>query len=239
MSDEAIIAREAFNLVTSPYGRVWPVRAEKPLPEVDTRSYALRRFREFLSLLRFRRAGAVGAKSIEFRVPIENIHTEQPDDVKDLKFPGIAIVPGKGTSEPIGLGPPKILEETWNVYGEGSVLVQSGEYSEDFIVEVWGSQRAERRALLAGISAALRSADDSYSVRMKLPEYFDRVVSFWLNGQMHIDDPDVVRGRRRGHLFVGMCLAEVQLINAVKLRPTTVLTDCGEEVVVDVVTDQP
>jgi hypothetical protein len=235
MADEGLIAHEAFDLVTSPYGRVWPVRAEKPLPATDTRTIVLRRFRQFLSLLRFRRPGNAPGQTIEFRVPAENIHIEQPDNVKELRFPGIAILPGRGTSEPIGLGPPKVLEDTWNVYGADTVLVQQGEYTEDFTVEVWGSQRAERRALIAGISAALRSADDSYSTRIKLPEYYDRVCEFWLSGQQHIDDPDVVRGRRRGHLFVGMRVAEVQLINAVGFKSVGVdLEACNVDVDVSV-----
>ena len=229
-----LIAEEAFGLVTDPWGTVWPPRARQPLPDTDTRTIALRRFRQFLSLLRFRRAGKENCPPIEFRVPIENIHIEQPDDVVDLKFPAIAIVAGKGVSEPIGLGPPKVLEPTYNVFGQGTVLVQQGEYSEAFIVEVWGSQRAERRALIAGISAALRSSSDSYSVRMALPEYYGCIASFWLDGQQHIDDPDVVRGRRRGQLLVGMCVPEVELINAVQLHPSVTVTECGPEVQLDI-----
>lgn len=230
MPDEGLLAKEASQLVTSPYGRVWPVRAERPLPDTDTRTIGLRRLCEFFSLLRFQRRGTIPGQVIEFRVPIENIHMEQPDAVKELKFPAIGILPGHGTSEPMGLGPAKVLVDTYNLYKNGTVLVKQGEYLEDFIVEVWGTHRAERRALIAGISAALRSADDSYSTRIRLPEYYDQIVEFTLNGQQHIDDPDVVRGRRRGFLFVGMRLAEVQLINVNEMNPFLRLTDCGVEV---------
>ena len=230
MADEHLLATESFQLCVSPYGRVWPVRAEKPLPDTDTRTIGLRRLAQFLSLLRFQRRGTVPGYPIEFRIAPENIHIEQPDSEKELKFPAIGILPGRGTSEPLGIGPAKVMEKTWNQYGNGTVLVMQGEYIEDITIEVWGTHRAERRALVAGISAALRSSDDSYSTRIRLPEYYDQVVSFSLDGQQHIDDVDVVRGRRRGFLFVRMRLPEVQLINVNPLNPFVLVQDVGEDV---------
>lgn len=217
---------EAADLIQHPFGRVWPYRPPQPLPDTDVRTIGLRRFREFLSVLRFMRVGNTPTQPIEYRLPLTSIHIEQPDAVVELPFPGVGILPGRGVSEPIGLGPPKPLEETLDVYGAGTILVQQGEYTETFTVEAWGSHRAERRSLLAGISAALRLSEDSYSTRITMPAYFDRVVEFWLDGQQHIDDPDVVKGRRRGHLFVGMRLAEVQLVNATTMQPLVALASC-------------
>lgn len=233
MADEHLLATESFQLCVSPYGRVWPVRAEKPLPDTDTRTIGLRRLAQFLSLLRFNRRGTIPGQPIEFKVAPENIHIEQPDSEKELKFPAIGILPGRGSTEPMGIGPAKVLEETWNQYQLGTVLVLQGEYIEDITIEVWGTHRAERRALIAGISAALRSSDDSYSTRIRLPEYYDQVVSFSLEGQQHIDDADVVRGRRRGFLFVTMRLPEVQLINVNPLNPFVLVEDVGTHVAVD------
>jgi hypothetical protein len=230
MADNSLLATEAFLLATSPYGRVWPVRAEQALPDTDTRTIGLRRLAQFFSLLRFQRRGDRPGQTIEFRVPSDNIYIEQPDNIAELKFPSIGILPGRGTSEPLGLGPAKVLEETWNEFKLGTVLVQQGEYTEDFTVEVWGNTRAERRALVAGISAALRSADDSYSTRILLPEYYNQIVAFTLNSQQHIDDVEVVRGRRRGHLFVNMRLPEVQLINVSEMNPFLQLAECGVDV---------
>jgi hypothetical protein len=150
---------------------------------------------------------------IPFQVPIANILIEQPDDPKVLKFPSIAFLPGVGSNEPIGLGPPKIMEETVDKFGDGTALVLASEFSEVFIVEVWASTRAERRALVAGISVALRSVEESYSTRIMLPDYYDQIAEFWLVETRYIDDPDVVRGRRRAHLMVGMRVPEVHLTN--------------------------
>jgi len=125
------------------------------------------------------------------------------------------------------------LEESWNVYAPGTVLVLLGEYSEQITVEVWGSHRAERRALLTGIARGLRASSDTYPIRIRLPEHYDRTAEFWLEAGQHIDDPDVVRGRRRGHLFVNMRASEVQLVNVVTMRPYVMLAACGVEVAVD------
>ena len=215
---------------TSPFGRVWPPRAEEPTPAVDARTHALRRFRQFLSLLRFNRTDQ-GSHVIPFQVPIANILIEQPDDPKVLKFPSIAILPGVGQNEPVGLGPPKVIEETADVFGLGTALVLESEYSETLTVEVWASTRAERRALVAGISVALRAVEDSYSTRIKLPEYFDQVAEFWLDETRYIDDPDVVRGRRRAHLMVGLRVPEVYLINVERFQGYATV-EAGEFVVV-------
>jgi hypothetical protein len=205
--------KEAFELIISPFGKVYPPKPSPPFPSLDIRTIALRRFAEFLSAIRFQRVGDTPGSKIEFQVPIENIFIEQPDDVKELKFPAISFLPGRGTSEALGLGPPIPLDETWNVYGKNTVLLLQGEYMESFTIEVWGSKKAERRALIAGISSALRLSELTYPIRLELPNYYGRVAEFILEGNEHIDDSDIVRGRRRGHIFVTMRLPEVQLIN--------------------------
>jgi hypothetical protein len=208
----------ASDMIADPLGVVYPPRSAQPLPDFDARTHALRRLREFISVLDLRRTGMKG-QTKQYRIPIRDIHYEQPDSVKDLAFPGVGMLPGRGRSTPYGLGAPRIDEGSIDVYGVGTALVCLSEYVEQFTIELWASQRAERRSLVAGITTALRSSETSYSIRLTLPNYFNRVATFALDDQQYVDDPDVVRGRRRAHLIVTLSVPEVVLVNVSRLRP--------------------
>lgn len=209
----------AADMIQSPLGVVYPPRPAQPLPDFDARTHGLRRLREFLSVLDLRRTGIKGGQPITYRIPIANIHTEQPDNVEDLAFPGVGMLPGRGNHLTYGLGGPKLLDSTLDVYGVGTALACLSDYVEQFTLELWASQRAERRSMVAGITTALRSSERSYSIRLTLPGYFGQVVAFSLDDQQYVDDPDVIRGRRRAHLFVTMTIPEVVLVNVERLRP--------------------
>jgi len=189
----------------------------------------LRRFAEFLSLLTFNRA-AEGSRVVPFTVPRDSIMIEQPDDIVDLKFPSIAFLAGTGTIDPLGLGAPQLLEETLDRYGDGTAIVLASEYSERFTLEMWASSRAERRALVAGTSVALRGIEESYALRLSLPDYFDQVAEFSLEESRLIDDPDAVRNRRRAHLLVNMRMPEVFLVNVERFRALASLEEIGTTV---------
>lgn len=198
---------------------VLPRRPRPPLPDRDARDYALRRLREFLSVLNYRRTAAPGEEPIAFRIPKSNIHVYQPDDIVNLPLPGFAFVPGRGFHETYGLGPPAILESTRDVYGPGTALVRFSDYVETFTLECWAGKHAERRAMMAGVKTALRQNDGSYAIKLTLPEYFDQVAEFSLDESYYVDGDQVVRNRRRGHLFVGLRVVEVGLANFNELNP--------------------
>src|SRR5690606_5486901 len=101
---------------------VYPPRPRPPLPDRDARDYALRRLREFLAALVYRRTGAPGQPTIAFRVPKLDIHIHQPDDITNLNMPAFGIVPGRGFHETFGLGPPQIIDGTEDLYGPGTAL---------------------------------------------------------------------------------------------------------------------
>lgn len=217
------------DLIADPLGVVYPHRASQPLPDLDARTHALRRLREFLSVLDLRRTNFKGGEAIKYRIPIANIHIEQPDSVEDLKFPGVGMLPGKGSHLSYGLGGPKIIDDTIDLYAPGTALACLSDYSEQFILELWASQRAERRSLMAGIGAALRASETSYAIKLTLPDYFGQVASFSLDNSQPIDDPDVVRGRRRAHLTLTLTIPEVRLVNVERLRPLLAVEATTEE----------
>lgn len=202
------------------------------LPDADARTMALRRFRDFCSRLDFARIGDSGGGPKTFRVPRDNVLVEWPDDPKDLRMPAIGVVPARGQAQAVALGPPDPIEDSVDVYGRGTVLYTLGEYVETLTVEVWGSHKAERSSLVAGLGAALRASEESLSLRLRLPDYFGQVAEFSFTEVQYVDEPDVVRGRRRAQLFVELRVPEVRLGTYSRLLPRVVVAVADD--VVDV-----
>ena len=230
------IATDAKGLLKGvPFGEVWPPYPPRPLPDMDARTHALRRLRQFIAALDFSRTGNVNEPAIGYRVPKEQIHTEQPDEPQNLTMPAIAFLPGESTTDAFGLGPAKMEEDTADVFGEGLVLVVKHDYVEPFILEVWGASKAERRSLVAGLTEAFTSLEESGTLRLTLPDYFDRVAEFTFLGTKYIDDPEVIRGRRRAHLRVELRVPEVQLVPYKEIRPELVVetVDGGFEALIE------
>jgi len=212
------------------FGTVFSPQPSAPLPDFAARDYALERLRTFLSLVTFSRTGGVNEAPIAYQLPKASIFIEQPDDPQNLHFPAIGILPGRGVHDTLGLGPADLLDETLDVYGPGTALLHQGEYTEPLTFELWGNHPAERRSLLAGLQALFRLSERSQALTLTLPDYYDRVVTFRLDESQNVDDPDIVRGRRRAQVAVEMCLPEVLLVNALTLRPALTIEDLGPDV---------
>jgi hypothetical protein len=215
----ASIREAAFTLLGHWFGDTYPERKINPLPPSTARDFALRRFREFFSLLTFSRKGTTENDPISFKIPIDRIFTEQPDNIPDLNFPALGMIPSRGIHNTYGLGPPDFIEDSFDTYGQGTALLLQGEYTERFQVEAWATHPAERQALLAGVQGALRVSQRSQALTLTLPDYFDRVATFRLDESQNVDDPDLVRNRRRGLLEVELTVPEVLLVDTVTLRP--------------------
>lgn len=196
---------------------------KQPVPPIavdkEPRDFALERLALFFSRLIYFRTGANG-QVVPFRIRRRNIHVEQPDNEDSLRFPGIAFIPGQGESVDFGLGAPLLLEQTKDRFAPGTAVIARAEYVETVTVEVWGSHIPERRAIAAGIRRAMGFSEESFSIRMPLPDYFGVVAEYTLNTSLRIDDPDVIRNRRRAHFMVEIRLCEAQLVAVTEIKPT-------------------
>jgi hypothetical protein len=201
------------------FGRVNPRNKPRPLPAYDARTHALGRFADFLASLEWSRRGNVGEPDVSYRIPREDVYEDQPDDPANLNFPSLAFLPARGTHDQYTLGPCDVIEESYGQFGKGTVLLLQGEYIELFMVEAWGSHVVERRSILAGIQAVIRMNERSNALQLSLPAYYNRVASFSLVDSTYIDDPDVVRGRRRGQVAIELRVPEVILVDAITMRP--------------------
>lgn len=205
-------------------GTPWGTAPARPLPDRDARYYALDALRTYVSLLVFSRTGPKGGSPITFQVPRERFHIEQPDDVVDQKFPSMAIVAGRGRHEYTYLGGADVHDELRDVYMPGTTVLQQAEYVEAMTLEVWGSKIPERRSLMAGLKIALAPLEEGQGLRLKLPKYYDRVAEFVLLESQYVDEPDAIRNRRRGQLYLSLRVPEVALVDAITLRPMLTLT---------------
>lgn len=201
------------------FGRANPRNKERPLPAYDARTHALDRFRDFLAALEWSKPGNVNEPPTAYRIPAVDIYTDQPDDPANMNFPSLAFLPARGQHDQYTLGPSDLIEESYDRYGRGTVLLRQGEYIEPFMIEAWGSHIADRRSILAGIQAVMRLNERSNALQLTLPGYYDRIASFSLVDSQYIDDPDVVRGRRRGQVAIELRVPEVLLVDAVTMRP--------------------
>lgn len=214
------VGQQAAALMTGlPHGTVYPGPPGPPLQDVDAREHALRTLATFMSLLRFQRTGNEGGPPIPFRIKLDRINVYQPDDVDNHPAaPCIGILPGRVVHEPYGLGPPAVIEGTMDVYGVGTVLVRRSDHIETVGIEVVTAKHAELRGVLAGLKEALQAGDDSGALRLRCPNYFDRVACFRLDESEQIDDEAAALNRRRGHLFVLLQVEEVSLVRYRKMN---------------------
>lgn len=208
------------------------------LPDKDAREYALVRLGDFIAALVFRRTGDKDKKqTIPFRIPRESIHHYNPNDGTELTPPAVGLVPGKGVDDIYWLGPPRVIEESKDVYGTNTVLVDLGEYVEEFMIEIFSAKHAERRAVVAGLKDMLRSLQNTSALWLSLPDYFDRVAIFELTGSEYVEDPDTIRNRRRAFLSVTLRVQQVRLVNYVPLDVSLTAT-IGVEVNTNCVSSQ-
>lgn len=194
-----------------------PPREPPPLPALDAREHALEAFADFVSELVFAQPDSLIHPT--FSIPRNQVLTHQPPDPQLLVFPSVAIVPVRGTHDSCSLGGFDVLDETLDVFERGTAVVRLGEYSEPLTVEAWAEHDPQRTSILAGIEIAFRLSERTGAILLRLPKYFGTTARFTLTQSEHIDDPDVVRGRIRAHLYLSMDVPELQLVDAVTFRP--------------------
>jgi hypothetical protein len=197
-------------------GDSFPDRDPPPFIEKDARQHALDAFADFVAALELANPGS--AKSPTFSIPRAQIFTSQPGNPEELKMPSVVVIPGRGRHDAYSLGPASEDEDSVDLFAPGTVLLKLGEYIEVFTLEVWGSHDALRTSILAGIENAMRVGE--WSNALLLPTaHFGRVARFALEDSLHVDDPDLVRGRVRGQIFIRLEVPECLLVNMVTMKP--------------------
>jgi len=212
----------AFDLLTgTPFGAVQPPRPALPLPAVDGRTIALRILRDYISELTFTRPGS-GAARIQYRIPVEHIHIEQPGS-EDLRFPSIVVRPGEGNYDAIGLVA-YVDEATADLYGKGTVVQEQSEYREVITLELWAEEPPQRASMVAGLEQALVPTEQLYGLRFRMPDYYDRTVCFSLWSGSRPDDPMAAQRRRWAMLQIEMRFNVCALVYCETMMPVFSVT---------------
>jgi len=210
-------------LFGTPFGEVYPAREPPPPLALDGRTVALRLLRRYLAALTFYRTGATvidpetrqptAGAPVAFAIPENSIHIEWPDYEEDLVFPCISLL-ATAPAEMLAIGLTGYVEEnSRDVFAPGTIVQWMSEYKENIALEIWASSKAERRAILSGLEAALSPTEQMYGLRFSMPDYFNELVCFTVSNREIFEDPDAARNRRRARLMIEMRFNLVALVN--------------------------
>ena len=211
-------------IIGQPFGEVYPPRLLDPalFPAEDGRTAALRVLALYYSELTFYRPNEVGKGPIPFQIPLKCIHVEAPNNDVDIELPCIVFAQDQDERyESTGFNS-DLEEGTADKFARGTVLQVQYDQIEEFIVEIWSSNKPERRAIIAGLQKAMVPTEAMYGLRFRMPEYFDQMVTFVANSSRRPDE-QTVRGRRIGTLRVEMTFNSVNLVSYTRLEPSVVV----------------
>jgi hypothetical protein len=172
---------------------------------------------QWLSALAYRRTMGVGMPSEQFFITPDRMFIEQPDNVEGFQFPAIGVLPGRGQYLTRGIGGTEPDDES--ATSEGLALLVPYDYQELITVEVWGSKKSERRAIVAAIEVAMGTYEGTTDLRLIMADYYGLVVTFSLMERENLEETETVRGRRRAHLFLQMTVPVVAEAKFLTLLP--------------------
>jgi hypothetical protein len=180
------------------------VPLEGGIPTLDGRAAALASLGSYLLDQVFARPGQAGAPPIFFRIPPENFSVDRPNDNVDLIFPSVVALPGPVENKPRGFQA-QPDPNTVDLFGPGTVVYTHGEIEEVITLEVWSSNLAELRSIVARLEQSFfPSTGDRGGFLLLLPDYFGVTARFMFERAEYPDDGAAVRDRRRAHILVFM-----------------------------------
>lgn len=113
----------------------------------------------------------------------------------------------------------QLLEDTFERYGERTVLRKLGIATVPLLITIWCAHKEERRAVRSTLVRAMMAepSDQRYGRRIVVPEYYDRVVIFDLLGTAVDDDSD---DAQQNHWVLAVRLsARVEIVQLVQPPP--------------------
>jgi hypothetical protein len=219
----------------NPFGSVVPKRSTQVSAVYDGRTAALRILRRYISELTFYRTAGKDLLGnvkdpIAFQVPERDIHVEWPDDEEEMRLPGIAFLAQEPANyDPIGMTS-KVIEDSKDVYGQGTALIWMSEHVENFVLEIWTETKQQRRSIILGLETALSPIEQMSGIRFIMPDYYGQLVCFELQTKEIVDDDTGVILRRRAKLIVQLRYNVVALYPINELNPQTyVVVDADEQ----------
>jgi len=121
----------------------------------------------------------------------------QQDDVEP--FPSALIMcPGERTYEHNGMPGATLIEESLDVYGEGTILRLLATVECKLEITIWSAHKEERRGIMAGLERALLAepGDERSGRRVVLSPYYDRIAGYDLSSASYMDSSDSAQANR-------------------------------------------
>lgn len=154
---------------------------------------------------------------------LRKVLLEWPNEDEDLDQPCASIIAISDERQAHNFVP-TMLEDTWNRYGDSTVLWKTSEHEFVFQVDFWLTNKPERQAIEAGLDEYFCPGEERRGVMLEGPlDYWSWPVRFrleTLRGSNREDSSDLVLGRNR--LLVARLVAHIddlQLRQARELDP--------------------
>lgn len=185
----------------------------------DPRNAAARAIRGFLESQVFVLSGINKVADKPFK--LSNVSMEWPDSHEGVVYPSATIVERPGEFQGHNLAP-TILEETYNQFGEGTVLWKTSELVVDFQVDYWTNDNPTREAIAALLPVIFSPFEDQSSIRVySPPAYFSRPVRLLLKDAQRVDNSEDGFSRiKRLSTTVTATIEAVHLRNVTQVIPS-------------------
>lgn len=205
------------------------------LPSIDARAACALVLAEYLRCLEFMRWGGGQVPETFFR--LDAVREEWPEPDVAIAYPSASILDaGQGTVLDGHSFLPTALEDTYEVFGTGTVLWKLHEAAFDFQVDFWTDDAPTREAIAARLPGAFMPGEDGARIVLcGSPLYFDRPVRVALTRYQRMDEAGAVYPRERRLMATMRCEVDVVDLRCVGLvSPTLDVRAVGESVTVDV-----
>jgi hypothetical protein len=194
----------------------------------DPRGAAARAIRGFLEGQTFCVSGYGEAEDVPFKLAA--VQLEWPDHHRIVTYPIASVVERPGALSGHGFAPTP-LEETFNEFGDGTVLWKTAELTVEFQVDFWTNDNPTREAIAALLPVIFAPNEGQTSISVFAPpEYFSRVVRLLLLEQERFDDSEGAFSRiKRLRTTISASVEAVHLRHVTDVAPETSF-DIGEQV---------
>lgn len=169
---------------------------------------------------------------------LAEVVSEWPDPGSPLNYPAASIVEMTDTFYEGHNMTPTPLEDTLGVYdgecGNGpndpkTVLWKHAEASVQFQVDFWASNKPQREAIEAELSALFSPGEERYGVLLGgHPRYFDRSVRATLEGHRRMDMPSAIYANERRLQCAIRCEIDIVRLYRAVLTSLSVRTEAED-----------
>lgn len=194
-------------------------------PLVSARQAAAKVLAAYLGRFVFETAPGDDCKTNRFR--LNEVFTSWPSGI-ELPYPAASITEGVIVTEDHALTP-TMLEDTFNEFGEGTVLWKTAELAVKFQVDFWLNTQVDREAIRAAIPRMFSPTEGRSGVLLAGdPEYFDRTVRATYIDEKTTDQSLSTYAHERRLTVTILCDVDVVHLrgaNTLQPKPTFDITD--------------